>query len=247
MSIANKIEELVYAGMVIDDHGKWISIAEKREKERVFLSHLEQGQVLTNGKWISIADKAATPASPESVTSPSEEASDVHDETTLDPPPVSPEETVYLTTEEYTPAKDQSPEEITDSSTTQATDETVSFPTGHLRTISSESPTDVNTSDAPEYPPETKSMFVEPAPPPETTQSLGMEFEETVLYNIKVLQNTPAASNNSVKSLNSTNKPSTPRTPFKPMYHPHSGFPRTILSLAAIIIVIFIVLLKMYC
>lgn len=56
MSSENRIRELVYAGNVLDEHGNWISLAEKINRERTFLSHLEQGEVLIDGLWTRIAD-----------------------------------------------------------------------------------------------------------------------------------------------------------------------------------------------
>ncbi|MBN1575462.1 MAG: hypothetical protein JW913_02860 [Chitinispirillaceae bacterium] len=46
-----KIEELVYQGMVLDEHGGWIPLAEKLRKEKEFLHRLERGEILVNGFW----------------------------------------------------------------------------------------------------------------------------------------------------------------------------------------------------
>jgi hypothetical protein len=48
------VEQNIIKGLVLDEKGNWISIAEKIEKENAFLKHLEAGEILENGKWISI-------------------------------------------------------------------------------------------------------------------------------------------------------------------------------------------------
>ena len=257
MSITKKIEDLVYAGMVIDDHGKWIPIAEKLKKEKKFLSHLERGEVLTNGKWISIADKDQTPVSSRTTSPAHEPESEVHDETTLDPPE-SPEETVFLTTEEYrsenvSPA-DQPPAKPGDSTAIETPEETVSFSAGSIREITAD-PSDRNDiSTAEDFPPETKTMFVDTAPPPETTQTLSEEFEETVLYNIKVLKTISAPPATAAEPPDGKRPPqqppppsSAPRITFEEEHLARTGFPRAILMVASVTVVVLIVLLRIFC
>ena len=55
MGIYEEIEKHVAEGLVLDDHGQWITIARKIEKEKVFLSHVENGDILIDGKWIPIS------------------------------------------------------------------------------------------------------------------------------------------------------------------------------------------------
>jgi len=66
MSSEKKIRELVYSGNVLDEHGNWIPLAEKINRERTFLSHLEQGEVLIDGLWTRVADALQ----PKSATQP---------------------------------------------------------------------------------------------------------------------------------------------------------------------------------
>jgi hypothetical protein len=63
--ISDKMKKNVLNGLVLDEKGHWVSIAEKVEYERSFLMHLEAGEILCEGKWVSIHDlskKTATPA-----------------------------------------------------------------------------------------------------------------------------------------------------------------------------------------
>lgn len=50
------VEENVLKGLVLDEKGNWVTIAEKVERERDFLQHLEAGEVLFDGKWVQIGD-----------------------------------------------------------------------------------------------------------------------------------------------------------------------------------------------
>jgi hypothetical protein len=54
MSIPKRIEQKVYSGMILDEHGQWITMAEKINKELLFLENLEAGKVLWNGQWLPI-------------------------------------------------------------------------------------------------------------------------------------------------------------------------------------------------
>ena len=49
------VESSVYAGNVLDEHGNWVPIAEKVNKERQFLAHLEKGEVLIEGFWVHLS------------------------------------------------------------------------------------------------------------------------------------------------------------------------------------------------
>jgi hypothetical protein len=55
MAPEDRIKEYVYAGMVLDERGNWITLVEKLKKERVFQKHLENGEILRNGKWTHIS------------------------------------------------------------------------------------------------------------------------------------------------------------------------------------------------
>lgn len=50
----NTIEENIAKGLVLDEKGNWVPIAEKIEKEKNFLKHLEAGEVLSDGQWVPI-------------------------------------------------------------------------------------------------------------------------------------------------------------------------------------------------
>ncbi len=50
----NTIEENIAKGLVLDEKGNWVPIAEKIEKEKNFLNHLEAGEVLNDGQWVPI-------------------------------------------------------------------------------------------------------------------------------------------------------------------------------------------------
>jgi hypothetical protein len=212
MSSTKKIERLVYAGMVLDERGAWIPIAEKLRKEKEFIHHLEQGEILIKGSWTRISD----------VSRPSEnmgETKHIHrddnevvsEETTLD---------AFKTEEKIRPAALLTPEE------------TVSFSTDTLRDFT---PEIVSVKPDADFPPETRIFSIErPGHPPRRStpadssghrdkriagdetqiefslnRSAGQtgpggttfpsgkqqpmandepEFEETVLYNIKVLK-----------------------------------------------------------
>jgi hypothetical protein len=61
MGMMQLIEERIIQGMVLNEHGKWVTIAEKSSKERNLLNHLEAGEVLANGKWVSIDNAKKNP------------------------------------------------------------------------------------------------------------------------------------------------------------------------------------------
>jgi hypothetical protein len=42
--------------MVLNDRGKWVPIGEKLRKEKSFLHHLEQGEILIEGKWRKLSE-----------------------------------------------------------------------------------------------------------------------------------------------------------------------------------------------
>ena len=56
-NVDSKTEENVVKGLVLDEKGNWITIAEKVARERVFLKHLEDGEVLYDGKWTKLDEK----------------------------------------------------------------------------------------------------------------------------------------------------------------------------------------------
>jgi hypothetical protein len=62
--ISSRTEKNVLNGLVLDEKGHWVSIAEKVERERSFLMHLEAGEILSEGRWISISELSKKAASP---------------------------------------------------------------------------------------------------------------------------------------------------------------------------------------
>jgi hypothetical protein len=63
MSTISEIENHILKGLVLDEHGQWIPIADKKTVEEDFLAHLSAGKVLHEGRWVSIgeAKSAKTP------------------------------------------------------------------------------------------------------------------------------------------------------------------------------------------
>jgi hypothetical protein len=59
MSRIAEVENYILKGLVLDEHGQWIPIADKRAVEEDFLAHLTAGQVLHEGRWVSIAEAKA--------------------------------------------------------------------------------------------------------------------------------------------------------------------------------------------
>lgn len=250
MSLPEKIEKLVYSGMVIDDHGKWISIAEKLRKEKKFLSHLERGEILIDGKWTSLKKTGKKDSIPPVHQGNMGGEAVVQEETTLDPPE-SPEETVFLTANAENSRKEQS--STPDDLFIETPEETVAISTDSIRDLHSNTP-DTKLSDAEEFPPETQSLFVELVPPPpETTQSLMTEFEETVLYNIKVLKDTsPAGDSPSDSTKKPVADPNPQVAPLHDLMSPddpplkHPPPTGTILIVIAAIIIIAAIVFKLF-
>jgi hypothetical protein len=201
MSSAKRIKELVYSGMVLDEHGEWISLSEKLLKEKKFLYHLEQGEVLQNGTWVKISDLRQSNNQKEKssmqISVGSEES--VNEETTIAPISiVTPEETVSFSTEtlhdhpiepsrddtsiDYPPEtkflKIHSPEDKKHN-TSNLKDKT----THDELLATGETQLDIQTLKPPEKSTVQKQTGIE------------TEFEETVMYNINILKqnlNTPS-------------------------------------------------------
>ena len=64
----SEIENYVLKGLVLDEHGAWIPIADKKAVEEDFLVHLMAGQVLNEGRWVSIAEAKSSRAPTEIAT-----------------------------------------------------------------------------------------------------------------------------------------------------------------------------------
>lgn len=178
MSSEKKIEELVVSGMVLDEHGAWVPLAEKVRKERLFIKHLEQGEILHGGVWTNVTKIPKCMVSlvqpPNSKESAVPESTGERTENLLD----ALEETVIFTTKEqenhlYNP------------------------PETKLSTIEYPPETAYLTEVAEDYKPENhvdntvEHETVHDSPPEEGAGADlfgGTEFEETVMYNINALQ-----------------------------------------------------------
>lgn len=228
MSPKKRIEDLVCAGMVLDDRGNWIPLAKKLKKEREFLRHLENGEVLVKGTWTKMADIIRARRK----TGKTED-SDVYDS----PDPVNEETTIVSAHEiaalvssseslvfEETVQFELSKESLEDvekmSPPLAKPEETVVFSTEALRDVSTGF---TQKADPDDFPPETTMFRVSDLPDTrnvytvdgkasdagtfaddevksdvfpgkavsdkERRPSEETEFEETVLYNTKILQN----------------------------------------------------------
>jgi hypothetical protein len=54
-----EIENYVLVGKVLDEHGAWIPIADKKTTEETFVAHLAAGKVLLGGRWVTIGEAKA--------------------------------------------------------------------------------------------------------------------------------------------------------------------------------------------
>ncbi len=137
-----KIEELVCKGMVLDEHGKWIPIAEKIRKEKEFLNHLEKGEILQNGLWVKMSDIAGRTKGAEMTNHISTyDQTAVADKEAVEMESLVPEETRQISFE------------------TELPEETVSLSIETLSDVSPDASPSVETTD--DFPPETKIFSVE--------------------------------------------------------------------------------------
>lgn len=173
-----KIIDLVYQGNVLDEHGVWVPISVQVKREREFLEHLENGEVLIGGTWKKLAYLSgsttglpgkSTPAAPLQHADPLE----------------TPEETIDMSYEQIAAAaKGASPPEGDFPPETAVLKVEQPAPRqkpklSHLSTFDYEGNTQVDmvlpgvTHDTPQ-----KEQIV----------THETEFEETVLFNIKSIQ-----------------------------------------------------------
>jgi hypothetical protein len=113
-----EIENRVLGGLVLDDRGNWVSIADKKASEEDFLAHLEAGRVLHQGQWVNIAD--AKKASPVRQPNPPFAHNPEMEETSFHPAPavgpsggIPPETTLLKTAQPATNRPDSTSPEIT--------------------------------------------------------------------------------------------------------------------------------------
>jgi hypothetical protein len=62
MSTISEIENHILKGLVLDEHGQWIPIADKKTVEEDFLAHLSAGKVLHEGRWVTIGEAKSAKA-----------------------------------------------------------------------------------------------------------------------------------------------------------------------------------------
>jgi hypothetical protein len=62
--IPETIRQKILGGNVLDDNGAWVPINVMLAKERDFMRHLENGEVIVNDRWVTIeeAKNASSPA-----------------------------------------------------------------------------------------------------------------------------------------------------------------------------------------
>ena len=51
-----EMENCILKGLVLDEHGNWVSIADRKAVEEDSLAHLSAGQVLFEGRWVSFTE-----------------------------------------------------------------------------------------------------------------------------------------------------------------------------------------------
>jgi hypothetical protein len=56
MNRISEIENYILKGLVLDEHGNWIPIVEKKAVEEEFLAHLSAGHVLYEGRWVDFTE-----------------------------------------------------------------------------------------------------------------------------------------------------------------------------------------------
>jgi hypothetical protein len=55
-----EMENCILKGLVLDEHGSWISIADRKSVEEDTLAHLSSGQVLFEGRWVNFQELKAS-------------------------------------------------------------------------------------------------------------------------------------------------------------------------------------------
>jgi hypothetical protein len=56
MNCIAEMENCLLRGLVLDEHGNWVSIAERKAVEADSLAHLSAGQVLFEGRWVTFTE-----------------------------------------------------------------------------------------------------------------------------------------------------------------------------------------------
>lgn len=194
-----KIQDLVYKGMVLDDKGGWIPLADKLRKEKKFLQHLEKGEILADGVWTRLADIPQ-------LTTALDETRDVRHQAPLPPPatrapksavldiPV-PEETVSFSNETLRdvtlPVKTAEPPPEEDFAPETKVFSIIRTQDTPLSTLTEKPPAAGDTDQL--VTGETQAYFIpggQTSPP--VARKVGAhpepEYQETMLYNTKMLK-----------------------------------------------------------
>jgi len=56
MNRISEIENCILKGLVLDEHGNWVTIADRKAVEEDSLAHLAAGQVLFEGRWVNFTE-----------------------------------------------------------------------------------------------------------------------------------------------------------------------------------------------
>lgn len=56
MNMIAEMENCILKGMVLDEHGSWVPIADRKAVEEDTLAHLSNGQVLFEGRWVTFKE-----------------------------------------------------------------------------------------------------------------------------------------------------------------------------------------------
>lgn len=141
MIIPKRIEQKVYSGMVLDEHGCWITLAEKVTKELFFLEQLEGGNVILDNQWVPISE-ALSPGTQDNENSKIMETDNpgiknIHDDIPFPPETVTvelidkdfPPETTAISIEEYLGNKNEAakPDSLSSISDSVITEQTISI------------------------------------------------------------------------------------------------------------------------
>lgn len=188
------IESLVYAGNVLDEHGNWVPIAEKVNKERQFLAHLEKGEVLVEGFWVHLSAATSIHANKQPSLLNHHLATAVKVDMVHSDATETPDETIDIPTEQIADYLNKQPDsQESDFPPETAELKTEPSPSEHkskpVFDASAATVTDLQLDG--QIP---VDFPIEPiiAKKEETAQLLAVgpatEYEETVLFNIKTIQ-----------------------------------------------------------
>jgi hypothetical protein len=56
MNRISEIENCILKGLVLDEHGNWVTISDRKAVEEDSLAHLAAGQVLFEGRWVNFTE-----------------------------------------------------------------------------------------------------------------------------------------------------------------------------------------------